>query len=312
LEDYIFYEGELPSAYQIDFEQAIFNMPDHRLLQASTGWSSFFILHPKTIKVVAAVYFHVSDSIARSPLKNPFGSIEFADGVPLPLLFQFLEFIEQKLRSKNISAIIINAPPQKYSHHTALLSIFLLNNDYKIKQAKVGAVIEVDENPIQKILHRSEKRRLIKSQKAGLSFREVPMVKLCCIYKFIETCREAKGYQLSLTLQELQQTINKFPEHYFLFGVYKEEQLVAASIAIRVQQNVLYEFYHDHAAEWNHLSPVVLLVEGIYRYCQSQNIALLDLGTSAVDDRPNFGLLNFKLKLGARPTPKFTFEKTLR
>jgi hypothetical protein len=311
LEDYIFHEGTLPADFQIGFDQAIFNQPDHLALQSTVGWTSFFILHEKNKKAIAAVYFHLADGIAKSPLKNPFGSIEFSDSTPLPLLYDFVLFIEQKLRARNIREIVVKAPPQKYSPHAAIVNIFLLNNNYNVTHAKAGAVIEITEQPMKKILHRSERRRLAKAQKAELFFRQMPATSLNCVYKFIESCRDAKGYKLSLSLSDVQKTVEKFPDHYLMFGVFQNDTLAAASIAIRVQHNVLYEFYHDHHAEFNHLSPVVLLVEGIYRYCQSNGIALLDLGTSAADDAPNFGLLNFKLKLGAKPTPKLIFAKAL-
>jgi hypothetical protein len=74
---------------------------------------------------------------------------------------------------------------------------------------------------------------------------------------------------------------------------------------------VLYDFYHDHATAFDHLSPVALLVAGMYDFCNAQNIRLLDLGTSAVNDGPNFSLLTFKKFLGGNPTHKLTFEKIL-
>jgi hypothetical protein len=311
LEDYIFYEGPLPSDFQIGFEQAIFNRPDHLLLQSVEGWMNFFILSPKQKKAVASVFFHVADAEAKSPLRNPFGSIEFEDGVPLPLLFDFIQFVEFNLKSRKATRVTIKVPPQKYSHHVSLINIFLINNHYHISQAKVDSAIEVTDERIERILHRSERRRLAKAKKAGLKFMQMPIAQLSKVYAFIEACRRSKGYQLSLTLHDLEKTVEKFPDHYLLFGVFDDAELVAAAISIRVKQDVLYEFYHDHDATFNHLSPVVLLIEGVYRYCQDNSITLLDLGTSAADDVPNYGLLNFKFKLGAKPTPKLTFEKIL-
>lgn len=74
---------------------------------------------------------------------------------------------------------------------------------------------------------------------------------------------------------------------------------------------ILYNFYADHSEAYDHLSPVVLLVKALYEYCQQQGMSLLDYGTSAVDGQLNFGLLNFKLRLRGKPSPKLTFEKIL-
>jgi len=78
-----------------------------------------------------------------------------------------------------------------------------------------------------------------------------------------------------------------------------------------VYDDVLYNFYHDHSGDYDHLSPVVLLNEGLYNFCQRNKIGLLDLGTSNIDDKVNESLLAFKLHLGAQPSRKLTFFKTL-
>ena len=114
-----------------------------------------------------------------------------------------------------------------------------------------------------------------------------------------------------MKFEALQETVNKFPDRYFLFSVHHRNKVVAASIAILVRKDILYDFYHDHLKAFDHLSPIVLLVDGIYEFCLTNNIRLLDLGTSALENKPNFSLLTFKTRLGGKPTPKFTFEKKL-
>ena len=56
---------------------------------------------------------------------------------------------------------------------------------------------------------------------------------------------------------------------------------------------------------------VVKLMEGVYNYSQTEGINLIDLGTSSLNGKPNFSLLDFKLHLGATPTQKLTFQKNL-
>ena len=114
-----------------------------------------------------------------------------------------------------------------------------------------------------------------------------------------------------MTLAALREVVYHFPQQYVLFGVYQEETLVAASIAIHVNSRILYNFYADHDMAYDHLSPVVLLTEGLVRYAQEQKADWLDLGTSALENKPNFGLLDFKMRLGGKPTAKLTFEKVL-
>jgi GNAT acetyltransferase-like protein len=311
LEDYIFHEGLIPSGYRLEFEQAIFNQPVHLTLQAPEGWHSFYVLNKKKKKVSAAIHFYIDRGIAKSPLRNPFGSFEYAESLRPIVLFLFIEFVEAQLIAKGVARLIIKTPPQAYHHEqTALLYTFLLNNNYRVSNAEIASGIEVSGN-LQNKLHRSQKRKLEKAKRARLVFKEVAIEQLDTIYTFIENCRHQKDYKLSLSLAELHRTVKVCKGHYKLFAVYQKKQLAAASITIRVKQNILYDFYHDHALEFDQLSPVVLLVEGIYKFCLKHKITFLDLGTSAVEGTPNFPLLNFKMKLGAKPSTKLTFEKVL-
>jgi hypothetical protein len=56
---------------------------------------------------------------------------------------------------------------------------------------------------------------------------------------------------------------------------------------------------------------MVLLMNHIYKFCRSHQVELLDLGTSAINGQPNFRVLDFKLRLGAAPSMKLSFDKDL-
>jgi hypothetical protein len=313
LEDYRFQAGAAPSGYQSEFETALFNEEKHRLLQSTDNWQSFFILHQKNEQIGAAIHFHVLNGKAHSPLRSPFGSVEFANEIPAEIIFEFLKFIEATLKEQKISTIIIKNYPQAYAEtESILLHALLINLNYQVVAAEIGSVIEVTtDQPCEDLFNRSAQRRLKKARESGLVAKRLGIDVLENVYGFIQRCRTEKQYPVSMTLLDLQKTIEAFPDRYFLFGVFKEQELVAASITIRIKKNILYDFYHDHAASYDHLSPVVLLVSGIYEFCQHERIALLDLGTSAIEGTPNFPLLHFKRTLGGMPTPKFTFQKTI-
>jgi hypothetical protein len=280
------------------------------LLQSPVNWQSFFILNQKRKRISGAVHFHLSEGVAQSPLRSPFGSVEFANEIPDKILFDFLNFVENYLKEQGITTITIKNYPQAYAEQESiLLQTLLMNLNYRVISSEIGSVIEVTSGDSTDLFNRSAGRRLQKAKEAGLIVKRSGIEQLDEMYGFIQRCRSEKQYPVSMTLADLQKAVKLFSDRYFLFGVFKEQELVAASIAIRVKKNILYDFYHDHAAIYDHLSPVVLLVSGIYEFCQHEKITLLDLGTSAVDGTPNFPLLHFKRTLGGKPTPKFTFEK---
>lgn len=309
---YFFHEGTVPPEYQLDFEESLFNQQNHRALQTPEGWHSFYILNSKYKKIRAAIHFHIDGIWARSPLRSSFGSLEFSNNLPAKILFDFVLFFEFALKSKGVKHIRIKSYPQIYKpYNFTLFQAFLINLKYSVSQAEISSVIKITAGNARENFHRSERRKLDKTLQAGLIFKPIPIGHLDEVYMFIQTCRRNKNYSLSMTLEGMRLSVGRFPNHYLLFGVFDNENLVAASICILVKQNILYDFYHDHSASYDHLSPITLLVAEMYNYCKLNNIGLLDMGTSSINGIPNFGLLHFKNFLGGKPTAKFTFEKNL-
>ncbi|MBL7857902.1 MAG: hypothetical protein JNM57_09445 [Cyclobacteriaceae bacterium] len=312
MKDFSFHAGTLPFGYRYGFESALFNLREHLLLQAKQGWHSFYIVHQKDFSIEACIHFHIIDGVARSPLNSPFGAIECSANVPPIVLFQFVAYFESRLKELDVKRIIIKQAPVAYDQQkSSLVQTFLWNQNYRVTVAEVGAVIAVSDAAFDAKIHAWEKRKLRQAQALGIIFQHISADRLEEVYTFILKCRQEKGYSLSMSLSSLAETIQSFPDHFLLVGAFLQNEMVAASISIRVRKNVLYNFYSSHAVAYDSLSPVVSLVEGLYQYCQGKSIELLDLGTSAQNGQPNFGLLDFKLRLGAEPASKLTFEKEL-
>lgn len=207
--------------------------------------------------------------------------------------------------------MIIRNPPDHYEPEAmALLSNFLLARDYRVMEHELGAIVPVTGRPFHEIIHPRKKRKLNQCYEQGLSFAQLQRSSLAAVYDFIAACRIQKNFKLSLTRHELEQFADRFPEEYLLFAVYHQNEMVAASVAIRSYPDVLYHFISDHIRKIGTLRPALILMEGIYEWCQRANIKFLDLGTSTVDRRPNFKLVKFKTELGGQLSHRFTFTKT--
>lgn len=295
---------------QFDFEPTLFHHPSHLHLQIQGGWKWYYVIHPANKKIVASLYLHIKEHLAQSCVRSPFGTIEHSPNIPPEILFRFLDFIHTSLRKLTVNKIVIKTPPLHYGEGGSLLQTFLFNYGYHVIDAEVGSIGYTNREFIHG-LNQLEKRKLKKSEKAALHFNFISHNKFEEVYSFIAECRERKGYLLSMTLEELSQTIKQFKDRFLLASVFHGGELAAASICVRVSSKILYVFYVAHSAAYDHLSPVVLLVKGLFNYCQESKIELLDFGTSAVNGQPNFGLLNFKLGLGAVPSSKLTYEKIL-
>ena len=63
--------------------------------------------------------------------------------------------------------------------------------------------------------------------------------------------------------------------------------------------------------EYNNLSPVVMLYDGIYKFCQERNYRIFDFGTASIEGNKQPGLFLFKENLGGEVCLKSVFSKQL-
>ncbi len=271
---------------------------------------TFHALHHKRRKSVAAVHFFLQNESAISPARAPFGSFEFSAAVSPRLLFDFVAYVDRQLIHRGVKEIFIKNPPRDYCPaNISLLETILVNHGYAVADAEVSAIIPVSQKPFTDIIRHSEGLRLRQAIGAQLQVRRLPSGEQMQLFHFIEMWHAAKGYPLSITKEQFQQTIRQFPDDYLLLVVTEGEKIIAGSVSVCVHQRILYNFLVNHDKAYDQLSPGLLLMQGAYDHCAENGIDLLDLGTSALDGRPNFSLLDFKLRIGGVTASKFSFHK---
>lgn len=306
MKNFTFHSGNYKAVAQF-----LFNTYDHVLLQSKEGWSCYYVLDTNQ-DCQAFIWLNLKKEKASSPLKAPFGSIEFSAGLDALVLHDFLQYIINDLQAKQIKVLSIKQSPDGYqAGSNAIVNTLLLNLGFSIINAEAANLILVDADDYEAKLHAWEKRKLKQSKKEDFTFEILKSNKLSEIYNFIEACRIEKQYTLSLPLKDLKKLQQTIPDAIHLFSIQRNKEMIAACIAVKVSPTILYTFYYDQAIVYKKNSPVVMLIEGIYTYCLQNKIEILDLGTATLNGKPNFNLLTFKQHLGAVHSNKFTFEKTL-
>ena len=312
METYIFHHGSLPLETALDFEPAVFNLPEYFLMNEPTGWLSFYILDQRHSSAVASLHLHVKGKVAKSPLKAPFGSLECSDRINPRTLFDFLNYVEAELKARGVDEVYLTNAPRAYSPPIiSLLEVFLLNQKWIVCEAETGATLIVDQIPFTDKIRHAELLRFKQALNAGFHFKRLPEEDVGQVYRFISACHHEKGYKISIEEAGLTAAVARFPGRYLLFGIFDGSRMVSASVSILVKGSILYNFLVNHERQHNQLSPPVMLMEGLYHYCRDHAISLLDMGTSALIGNPNFQLLDFKMHLGASPTTKLSFYKKI-
>lgn len=281
-------------------------------MQSESNWQSFFILNGPDKTVDCSIHFHLQDGVAKSPFKATYGGFDFNDGIERQLLLAFVNFVEQQLHQARATQILIKLPLRlMYQQEFNWVEDVLLKSDFKILNKEEGCILRVSDSFDERI-HSLKRKRLNRTIQNRFKFDRISDIgELENVYSFLLQCRTRKNYNLSMSLQEVSNLASLFPDKVLLFGVRDDNKLVAASICIRVRNEVLYDFYHDHHASYDDFSPIVFLIKGINEYSYANGIPLLDLGTAMIGDQVNAGLLQFKLELGADHAVKYSFEKKI-
>lgn len=287
-----FCSGSIPIGAHLAFDSVLFNIPDHQKLQAQDGWDNFYWLEGN--EVVAFIPFRVHKVEAINPYRSPFGGFEFSSAISEAEKSTFAHLVAEALRARGATQIQVVQPPSREA-----LAFLSTAGFHCIKEVAM-LQLDVEQNYVRNLY--PAKRRTLKELKAqGFACVTLPPSSLEKVFTFLEQCRKPKGYSISLSLMELTeiQKLDSNTSTIKLFAVYFNGTLAAASIAIRVNASTLYDFAHDHAAAFDALSPVVMLLEGMVSQAKAEGYRWLNLGTSLDGDgNVNQGLLDFKKEIG--------------
>lgn len=254
------------------------------------------------------IYFNHTGNSLVSLERSPFGSFVLDEKVSKHDLLSILAKIEQWSLAHHITNVMIRSFPEVYApRQSKLIKEVLIESGFSVKYQDISQVIPVTSTAMN--LNADKKRRLRKAEIAGFSFRKLPMEFLSEGYQLIVQSRENKGYPITMELNQLEHMFRLFPDHYMLFGLFDKEKMIASSVAIKVNNDILYCFYLGDDLLYRSDSPVTILVNSVYQFCQMNNYKVLDLGISTDKGVLNKGLYDFKKTFGCIDAYKLTFLK---
>ncbi len=290
-----------------------FNEGVHLRQQANGAFHLITALNQRTQQAAARCAFFIEPDGAVSPGAAPFGSVEFAETLPDSVLEDLLQVLIDKARATGAPTLRLVNYPHCYAPHQAnRLMAKLTEQNFRLVRTDLTSYLPVEDNAFVANLHPSERRRLRKCRRAGFRFSHNAQPNLETVVNFLHETRQRQNYPLTLSPERLTDLLTRFPGQFPVFSVMNGATTAALIIAVRVQPDILYAFLPASCPDYRTFSPMVMLIDGLYAYCQQQNIRLLDLGVSLDADRqPKPSLMRFKQNLGALSSPKMIFEKVL-
>ncbi len=289
--------------------------------------TDFFTLHsgPKDLylqllndrdKVLATLCFYAHDDDSYiSPKRGTYGGLSLHEAVEMPVLEAFVAAVIKIISDQRAKSLTLKMPP--FSHDLALSSLMtniLLRNGFQLLNHELNYHMDINSQEFINRISYGNKKRIRKCLREGFVADHHPLTDIALIYEVIRVNRARRGFPLTMTLEQLQTMLKLFPERYQLFSVKHQVQeasvMVSSAICIAVSPTILYVFYWGDIAGYERYSPIALLAERIYQFCQQEGYTQLDVGTSSLNSLPSYGIAQFKRNLGFSESlkPEFSLE----
>jgi len=259
---------------------------------------------------IAQIFFYLKDDVAISGYQATFGSFDVKNNMSQLELTFFIKEIIELLKMRGVKRMEIKNAPSYFSSSRQIEEA-LTSCGFNLQLLEINQQIKVNEQPFLRLAKRNVRKKINQGIHAGFTFNIEPNTNISEIYNLVVATRNRKKYGVSMTLPDLTSAIESCPESYILFTLRDGAKLIAASVSIIINSDVVYNFYHADHFEYRAKSPLSLLVKYIYEYCQQNKYKVLDLGISTMNGILNSGLFTFKENLGAVTSEKKSFSLTL-
>lgn len=293
------------------FSQPGFFFNDADYLSEHTGlFCVITALNQATGQADARCTFFIESNRAVSPAAAPFGSVEFVPTLPDSVLNSLIDALVDEARATGAPRLRLVNYPHCYAPEQALrLTNQLLQRGFRVVADNQNFFLPVIHEAFENTIDASERRRLQKCRRAGFQFTQWDSPDLDAVTSFLVRTRQQRGYALTLSTERLRCLIQTFPNQFPVFVVNDGPIIAALTVAVRVRDDILYNFLPASDPDYHAHSPMVLLTDGLFGYCQQGQIRLLDLGVSLDGNhQPKPSLMRFKRNLGALESPKLIFE----
>lgn len=297
---------------QNSFKEFLFNTVEQIRFQSSGNpFYSFILFDEKASVARLRMTLFIRNAEAYSPLKSPFGSLEFDDNTTIQDINYFLKELNNWLVSTKIQKVFIVSYPYCYNTmHSEMVTHCFLKNGYSISEYDMNFHIEISPNDFEKDLNPAARRRYSKYiDRFQFSIEESPPIE--AIFSLVKENREIKGNPVSITTEVLENLYNTFKENFKVFLLKDGEMLIGSAFGVRVSEKILYYYLAADSYSYKKYSPSTIMIGHIYNYCKQSDISVFDLGIATSKSVPNFGLIKFKQNMGGKVSLKLSFEKNL-
>lgn len=238
------------------------------------------------------------DLIFRSPAGASFGGLVIGEGMDLDQIWGVVDLVVDHLRNQGISVIDLEMPPICYwKKWDRAIDFTLLQFGFRHIGSEATAVIDLDDFDLSR-LDSCLVRNLRKAESGGIRVEQSR--DLACFYNLLASCLRAKGAIPTHSLEDLEKLSHLLGDKMVLFQAFLDTRAVGGVLVFKCNQVCSLAFYICDDAQFRPMRVVEKLLYEVALALRNQNYRYLDLGTVSIEGKPNWGLLRFKRKFGAR------------
>ncbi|MCR9253384.1 MAG: GNAT family N-acetyltransferase [bacterium] len=247
------------------------------------------------------IAFHQTNDFLISGHNAPFGSFQFSDNIDNREAKRFIHDVS------NIDQhFVIRHYPEFYG--SSWISEELVNTG-KFEVMKDLNHHIVISNSNSDDFHPMQKRRIRKCQKLGFTVHQTEnKAEQEKAYEFIKSCRLEQGLTINISKEKYMASLD-IADHYHLFLVKYEEEIVCSSLLVKVNNEVIYNYLPASSARSKKYSPMAFLIDYLLKHYHDAGFKYFDWGQTSIDGVEQESLAQFKERMGAIRSDKYTFTK---
>jgi hypothetical protein len=300
------FEVRLENTHSIEHQDLFFFHSNDFINRKEESSLLFFNLYVDR-KNLVSIAFKMVDQVAISLPQSPFGGLITGLTVNEKLITSLLTTVKEFFQKKQLRIHITTHPDSYKSQSDKLRNIFT-SLEFHSNCSDINQHIAIDQEDLRTKMNTSRAKQLDLCIHNRYQFKKLSSSFLEESFNLIEECLKVKNYPITMSLDNLKEAFNTFPERYLIFGVFNKNIMIATAISIIINDKILYNFYHGDMLANRQMSPMSLLLSGIYTHCQQVGFKILDLGISTDQGVINKGLFYFKRSCGAESSDKISYQ----
>lgn len=257
----------------------------------------------------------IRNNIFQSPFSAPFGGFSFIqDDIRISYIDEAIQLMENWAKSKNLDGIKITLPPTIYQPSFLAKQInSLYRNRFLINSIDLNyayALQKFNADYAASIWYNARKNLKIALQN-DFSFKQCEnSIEQQTAYNIIKQNREARGFPLRMTWEQVQLSASIIKADYFLVKNNKNIP-IAAAIVFHVTASIVQVIYWGDLPDFAQLKTMNFLSFKVFEFYKQAQIEIIDIGPSTENSIPNYGLCEFKESIGCDISEKLSFYKKI-